>query len=131
MRFVTWFRSLRRRRKPDRYEKDRELREKLFEAQMIAQDKLGLKWVAAKGSEFVVKGWTPRELFSSGYDLPKFNEDEIIEAFDTMMREANSGESSGGTLSLPVGAGESNGGGGQPPKYLRTPQSPSLKLVKK
>lgn len=125
------FAIFRRRRKPSHYEKDRELREKLFEAQMVAQDKLGLKWVAAKGSEFVVKGWTPRELFSSGYDLPKFSADEIVEAFDAMMREADSGESAGGTPRLPVGAGESNGGGGKPPKYLRTPQNPSLKLVKK
>lgn len=43
--------------KPSIYERDKPRREALFERQMIAQDKLGKRWVAAERSTFIVPGW--------------------------------------------------------------------------
>lgn len=99
-------RRLERRRKEQEFQR---LRDDLFERQMIAQDKLGLKWVAAKGSEFVVKGWTPRVI----YDLPVLSAAELSATHDVVFDHLNFTKPSGGT------------------PRPKAPQSSTLKLVRK
>lgn len=53
----SWLARAFRSTKPSIYERDKTRREALFKRQMIAQDKLGKRWVAAVRSEFIVPGW--------------------------------------------------------------------------